>query len=442
MFPENVELILKRLVKSGYEAYVVGGCVRDYLRNEPMHDWDITTNALPFEIQALFSEYTQVLNGIKHGTVGVIIGKNNYEITTFRIDGEYVSNRFPEKVTFVKNLYEDLLRRDFTINAMAMDINGKLYDYFGGKEDIDKGIIRAVGNPYKRFSEDGLRIMRALRFAAVLNYKIENKTQKALLEEKSLLLNISAERITSEFNKIMCSDNPQVVLNDYKEVFAVFLPEIRPMFTLFQANANHNQFLWTHTLRAVSNTQADLILRLTMLFHDIAKPDCKKTDEAGIDHYYNHAQLSAQKAENILDRMKYSKMQISNIILLIKYHDSITSKSRHFVKKMLQKLGEDNCRKLIKVRKADILAQSSYNREEKLLLIEGFSSELEDTIKSNECFSLKQLKINGNDLKNIGITDGKEIGEILRRLLEEVTKDNSLNDGSTLLKMAKKKQMR
>lgn len=436
--PSQVKLIINMLNNNGYDAYAVGGCVRDYFLNREPHDWDITTNALPREIISIFNNNKLILNGLKHGTVAVVLDNEIYEITTYRVDGDYLDNRHPSFVTFTASLKEDLQRRDFTINALAVNTNGDIKDFFNGIQDINNKLIRAVGNPDSRFNEDALRIIRGLRFAAVLNYSVEEKTAESIHKNKWLLKNIAVERIAVELNKLICADKPAVILNEYKDVFAAFIPELEATFTLFQSNPNHNQLLWKHILNSVDNIENNLILRLTMLFHDIGKPASKTTDKNGIDHYYAHPKISADITRKILRRLHYSNEVIYQVCTLVENHDQPLSGNKRFVTRLLNKIGTNNCNNLIKVRTADVMAQSNLGRQEKIDNILAFEKTLNNIIKENNCFSLKQLAVDGKDLIEIGITDGKEIGSTLKILLEMVINQQVENEKQALIEIAEK----
>lgn len=437
-YPENVKYILTALENHGFEAYVVGGCVRDSLLGINVNDWDITTSAEPAETIECFNMHKLILTGIKHGTVGVIISGTVYEITSFRHDGEYLDNRHPQNVTFTKSLAEDLKRRDFTINALAYSHKSGLIDLFGGRDDLSQRIIKCVGEPEKRFTEDALRIIRALRFSASLGFKIESDTADAMLRNKRLLCNVSVERIASEFNKILCSDTPSKTIQKYKEIFFVFIPELSEMLGFEQHTPHHDKDVWQHTLCALDNVQNSLVERLAMLFHDISKPLMLKIDADGVGHFHGHALLSESISRNILRRMHYPNSVINDVADIIRYHESLRKIDAVGLKKIINLIGVSNTDKLLDVNLADILAQSSYQHEEKLNDCAQKRKIFTQIIQNNECTSLKQLKLNGENLINIGITDGKTIGHILTELLNAVIEGKVENNKEKLFDFVSK----
>ena len=438
ILPDNVAYILNTLNANNFEAYIVGGCVRDSILGLTPQDWDITTNATPDEIMLCFKNHKLITAGVKHGTVGVIIDKSVYEITTFRIDGDYTDNRHPESVTFSKNIESDLSRRDFTVNAMAYNPEKGLIDMFGGAEDLKYKAIRCVGDADKRFKEDALRILRALRFASTYDFTIEIKTSDAIFNNRLLLNNISEERIASEFNKLICGESAQYILNRYRRVISTFIPEIEIMFNYNQNNPHHNRSLWKHTTSALKRVDSDLILRLTMFFHDVGKPMAQTTDEiTGYSHFKGHNKFSVAIAESVLKRLKYSNEIIETVKTLILYHDVRLSDNRKQIKRLLSKIGEKNFRYLLKIQKADILAQSTYLREDKLQKYSQSVAIFEQIIKDNECLNLKDLAINGSNLIHIGITKGEDIGKTLKYLLLKVIDDELPNENNILIEEAK-----
>lgn len=432
--PSHAKFIIDKFKESGFEAYAVGGCVRDSLINRKVNDWDITTNAKPEDTIRIFEK--TVPTGVKHGTVTVIIDKENFEVTTFRLDGEYKDGRHPEKVAFVENLIEDLSRRDFTINAMAYNDEKGLVDHFNGINDLNNKIIKAVGEPNKRFEEDALRMLRAIRFAAQLSFKIDNNTKEGIKNLSSTISKVSIERIRVEFDKIIMS-NPFYI----KELMDLgllehFLNELCICNNVEQQNPHHVYDVLTHILKSVDNIEPILHLRLTMVLHDICKPQCKTVDEKGIGHFYGHDIASSEKALEILKRMKYDNDTIDKVVTLIKYHDrTITNKKS--IRKLLNLIGEDLFRDLLKVKKADALAQNPIyfkEKEGKLLEIE---KKLNEIIEKKECFSIKDLNINGKDLIALGIVPGKNIGIILNDILEKVIESPKLNNKEELIELVK-----
>ena len=439
ILPDNVSYILNTLNSNNFEAYIVGGCVRDSIIGLTPQDWDITTNAAPDEIMLCFKNHKLITAGIKHGTVGVIIDKSVYEITTFRIDGDYIDNRHPESVIFSKNIENDLSRRDFTVNALAYNPEKGLIDIFNGLEDLKYKAIRCVGDPDKRFQEDALRILRALRFASTYDFTIEIKTSDAIFNNRLLLNNISEERIATEFNKLICGESAQYILNRYRRVISTFIPEIEIMFNCNQNTPHHNRSLWKHTTSALKRVDSDLVLRLTMFFHDIGKPMAQTTDEiTGYNHFKGHNKFSVAITESVLKRLKYSNEIIDTVKTLIYYHDVRLSDNKKQIKRLLSKIGEKNFRYLLNIQKADMLAQSAYKREEKLYNYSLSVATFEKIIEENECLSLKELAINGRDLIHIGVTKGEDIGNTLNYLLLKVIDDELLNENDILIAEAKK----
>ena len=435
--PNDVKVIIEKLNKNGFEAFVVGGCVRDSIIGKTPNDWDICTSAKPLEIKSCFSEFNMFDAGMKHGTISVVINNVVYEITTYRIDGEYKDNRRPESVTFTDDITNDLARRDFTINAMAYNELQGLIDPFGGQKDLKESVLRCVGNPDQRFNEDGLRIIRALRFASVYNLEIECETSKSILKNADLLKNIAVERISVEFNKLLCGDSVETILNKYRDVIAVFIPEIIPTFNFNQNNKHHSRDIWFHTIYSVKSVESDPLLRMTMFLHDLGKPKACTHDEDGTCHFKGHQEISADITRIILHRLKYPNEFISQCLTLVKYHDVRFNGTKRHIKRIMSKIGADNIELLLKVQRADMLAQSDYMRKEKTESINLSFKLLNEIILENECFSLKQLEVNGKDLISIGINSGKQIGEILKLLLDDVIEGKIENKKTVLLDKAK-----
>lgn len=438
--PKWVNYILDTLHEFGHEGYVVGGCVRDSLLQREIHDWDITTNALPQDIMDVFTGlgYRVVETGVKHGTVTVIVDNTGYEITTYRVDGVYEDNRHPSEVTFTNSLKEDLSRRDFTINAMAYGDEKGLIDYFGGLEDLKNKVIRCVGSADNRFNEDALRMLRACRFASQLEFEVDDLIIQSIIKNCNLINNISMERISSELNKILLSKS----LNGLYHIFQngigeQIIPELIKCFECYQNNPYHIYNVGLHILKSVSSIVEDnLSLKLTMLLHDICKPQTKTTDKNNIDHFYNHAELSSEKAREILRRMKYDNKTIDKVAILIKYHDREIS-GKKSIRKLLNLIGEDNFRDLLKVKEADIEAQNPkyyQSRHDKLIKVE---KNLNEIFNAKECFSVKDLDIDGYDLINLGYK-GKEIGNTLNKLLDIVLDNPELNNKEKLIKSIEK----
>jgi tRNA nucleotidyltransferase (CCA-adding enzyme) len=432
--PRALEIILG-LNNAGYDAYLVGGCVRDSLRGAVPKDWDVATSALPGEVAEVFADRHIIETGIRHGTITVVINSLHVEVTTFRLDGEYTDNRRPESVAFVRSLREDLARRDFTFNALAWNPAEGLIDIFDGAADLQKGIVRAVGDPNKRLSEDGLRILRALRFASTFAFKIDEGLSESLRANKNLLMNIASERIGSELTKILTGAGVLSVLRDYAEVFAVFIPEITPRIGFEQRNPYHKYDVWEHTIQSVAEAPADPVLRLTMLFHDTGKPDAFYTDERGVGHFKGHGIISEEIARRRLRALKYDRETIGAVMKLIKYHDARLSKSNAI--KLLNKLGEVDIYRMIEVQRADAKAQADKHRDESLNTLDAVKSLVDAAIAERKCFSLRDLAIKGGDLLAVGFTDGPQIGAAMNALLTDVMEARVENDREALLAAAR-----
>ncbi len=419
--PDKVKQIINRITEAGYEAYAVGGCIRDSILGRVPDDWDITTSATPQQVKQLFRR--TIDTGIQHGTVTVMLDREGFEVTTYRIDGKYEDGRHPTEVTFTPNLEEDLKRRDFTINAMAYNEQTGIVDLFGGIQDIEAGIIRCVGDARARFTEDALRIMRAIRFAAQLGYRIEGETRDAISELAPNLRQISAERIQVELTKLVNSAHPETMRTVYDTgVAAIILPEFQEIMETVQNHPHHCYSVGEHTLCAMQQVERKKELRLAMLFHDIGKPQCLTVDEEGIPHFYGHAQVSAEIARKILRRLRYDNDTTNTVYKLVLYHDSIGGEepTRRMVRRAMNKIGEDIFPMLFAVRKADILAQSETSREENLKGLAEWQALYEEILERKECVSLKTLALTGSDLIALGMQPGKALGETLHRMLELV----------------------
>lgn len=434
--PEKVKRIIDTLQVHGYEAYAVGGCVRDSILGRVPDDWDITTSATPLETKALFSRTFDT--GIEHGTITVLLDKDAFEVTTYRVDGKYEDSRHPSEVTFTRNLREDLLRRDFTINAMAYNDKEGLVDIFGGIDDIKTGTIRCVGNAHERFGEDALRILRAVRFAAQLGFSIEEETKKGIVELAPTLENISAERIQVEIIKMLTSPNPGMMRTAYElGITKVILPEFDALMETTQETPHHKYTVGEHTLKALEYVRADKILRLTMLLHDIAKPIMKTVDENGRAHFKKHDIEGSEMTKQILRRLKFDNDTMHKVVKLVLYHDYRMPAEPKNVRRAMNKIGEELFPYYLEVRKADTLAQSEYKQEEKLQNITEVAQCYRDIIEKKECVSLKSLAITGTDLIANGMKPGKEIGEVLNALLEIVLEHPEYNTKEKLLELKK-----
>lgn len=431
--PDKVNTIIHTLQSHGYEAYAVGGCVRDSILGRRPEDWDITTSAMPEETKALFSHTFDT--GIAHGTITVLLGREGFEVTTYRIDGKYEDSRHPTEVIFVRNLKEDLLRRDFTINAMAYNEDDGLVDIFGGLEDIEQGIIRCVGDADARFSEDALRILRGVRFAAQLGFQIEGKTREGMRQLAPTLAKISAERIQTELMKTLLSPRPDMLREAYVlGITKEFLPEFDLAMETEQETPHHMYTVGEHILHALQNIRSDRALRLTMLLHDLGKPAKKTIDEEGIAHFKGHAETSRKIAREILRRLKFDNATLHSVEKLVYYHDYRMPVTEKNVRRAMNKIGKDLFPLYLEVRRADVLAQSIYQREEKLADIDGAEDLYQKIVAAGQCVALKDLAVTGKDLIAAGMEPGKEIGETLNRLLGLVLEKPELNTKEELLK--------
>lgn len=430
-------ITMEMLEDSGYEAYLVGGSLRDILMGREVHDFDVTSSAKPQEVMSVFADFKVIPTGLKHGTVTVLIEDEPIEITTFRSESGYSDGRHPDSVNFAASVIEDLERRDFTMNAMAYRINGQLVDLFGGQEDIANKLVRTVGEASERFSEDGLRILRAIRFAAVFGFDVAAETRRAIHELGYMIEKVSEERIASEFNKILLSNKPGKYLREYKDILCIFIPELKACIGFNQRNHHHVYDVFEHTIRVVDNTQARLNLRLAALFHDISKPLCFELGSDDEGHFYGHASKSAEMAEEILKRLKYDSVTISQACILIKYHDHQIENSDRIIKRMLQRLGEEAFFALLDIKRADNFGQSEKFRYRQEIL-----QEIEDSarkiIAEKACFSLKDMVLKGNDLIELGVSQGPEIGRILEMLLDKVISGEIKNDRQELITYLKK----
>ena len=431
--PEKVGRIIGTLQEHGYEAYAVGGCIRDSILGREPEDWDITTSAMPEETKALFDKTFDT--GIQHGTITVLVEKEGFEVTTYRIDGKYEDSRHPKEVTFTRNLREDLLRRDFTINAMAYNETDGLVDIFGGLEDLEEGMIRCVGTAKERFKEDALRILRGVRFAAQLGFDIEEDTRQGMKELAWTLQNISAERIQVELVKMITSKRPEMLREAYElGMTRIVLPEFDQLMTTGQETPHHMYSVGEHTLHAMKNIRADKILRLAMLLHDMGKPALKTVDEAGVAHFKKHALESERIAENVLRRLKFDNDTIRKVTRLVRCHDLRMPATAKSVRRAMNQIGEELFPYYMEVRRADVLAQSMYQREEKIENLDQIEELYHQIVEDGDCVSLKDLAVTGRDLIASGMKPGKKIGEKLEELLKLVIEDPKLNTKEELLK--------
>ena len=435
--PEIVGQVLTALEGAGYEAWCVGGCVRDTLLGRHPGDWDVTTNALPEETMAVFGERA-FPTGLQHGTVTVRVAHQTVEITTYRVDGEYHDHRRPDRVTFTRSLEEDLARRDFTVNAMALDLRGNLRDPFGGRKDLERGVLRCVGDPDRRFEEDALRILRGLRFAAVLGFSVDPATGVSIHRHGELLRDIAAERIQVELFKLLCGGHAAEVLREYVDVTGVFWPELLPMVGFDQRNRHHCYDVWEHTLHALEAVPADPVLRCTMLLHDIGKPACFTVDEKGSGHFYGHPEVSRDLADGMLRRLKCGTAFRETVVRLVAWHDRDISRTERGLRRALRALGEEDLRRLIAVKRADNLAQAPEFRDTQAE-IDRAETIMEKLLAENACVSLKQLAVNGRDLMELGLS-GPTVGQTLSALLDRVVDGELPNERSALLEWIRKRK--
>lgn len=433
--PENVRRILSRLEEAGYKAYCVGGAVRDAMLDRMPGDWDVTSNAPPEAVLALFAP-DALPTGLKHGTVTVGGGKG-VEVTTFRRDGRYLDNRHPDHVEFTGSLEEDLARRDFTVNAIAMDLRGEIIDPFGGRADLKKRILRAVGEAEKRFEEDALRILRGLRFASKLGFEIENGTAYAIRRCAPLLKNIAPERIQVELTGILCGEYAAETLLAYPDVLGVFMPEILPCVGFDQHSVYHCYDVWEHTAHAVAAVEPLPVLRYTMLLHDLGKPGTFSIDEEGRGHFYGHWRRSVELAEAVLDRLRMDSRSKKMILTLVERHDCPLTFSEKSVRRNLSRYGEELVRLLLEVKRADNLAQAEDYRDRQAL-IGQWEDLLGMVLASGTCFSLRQLTVKGGDLTALGLR-GPAVGRALNELLEKVMDEKLPNERGILLEYVKEK---
>ena len=417
--PAQAAKVIQTLEQHGFEAYIVGGCVRDSILGRTPGDWDITTSASPQEVKEIFDH--TVDTGIEHGTVTVLMNHEPYEVTTYRVDGKYEDHRRPNEVHFTKSLREDLLRRDFTINAMAYNDSEGIIDMYDGMTDLKNQTIRCVGEAKKRFDEDALRILRALRFQAQLGFQIEEETEEAIKNQAKFLKDISAERIQVELEKLITSAHPEVLVNAYKlGVTKIIFPEFDIMMETPQNNPHHCYSVGEHTLHALMEIQPDKVARITMLLHDVAKPMCRTTDEHGVDHFYGHPQEGSLVARKILRRLKFDNDTTDRVCRLILCHDDNPPLQERTVRRAIYRNGVDQYPLLFAVKRADMLAQSAYRREEKAEYLKEYEEIYEQIMAKRQCLSIKELAVTGTDLIADGMQPGKAIGETLKQLLEYV----------------------
>lgn len=435
--PKNVRKIIETLERAGYEAYAVGGCVRDSVLGREPNDWDITTSARPLETKALFKR--TIDTGLQHGTVTVLLDGAGYEITTYRIDGEYEDGRHPKEVLFTSNLVEDLRRRDFTINAMAYNEKDGMMDAFDGMGDVRRKVIRCVGDARERFTEDALRMLRAVRFSAQLGFSIEEKTREAVTELAGNLSKISAERIQAEMIKLLSSPHPEELRAAWETgITSVILPEFDVMMETGQNTPHHMYTVGEHTLCALTKVRADKVLRLAVLLHDTGKPAARTTDETGRDHFKGHPEKSERIAGEVLHRWKLDNDTLNKVKKLVRFHDLHPALTERSVRRMVYQVGEEIFPLLLEVQRADILAQSPYRREEKLNNLDEVTRIYREILEKNQCLSMKDLAVSGRDLIADGMKPGKEMGRMLEELLNLVLEEPERNTKEYLLEYSRK----
>lgn len=439
--PENVQRVTCLLEIYGFEAYVVGGCVRDSLLGLKPHDWDICTSATPEEVLAICAErgIKTIETGLKHGTITIVMDDGIfYEVTTFRIDGEYSDNRHPDSVTFTPNLYDDLARRDFTMNAMAYNDVSGLIDPFDGERALRKREISCVGNPIDRFKEDTLRVMRALRFASTYGFTIEENTATAIHRFASDLNDIAVERIQAELCKLLFGKSILEVLLEYSDVISIIIPEFASCIGFDQKNRYHEYTIYDHIAHAVSNyTGNDLSVKIALLLHDIGKPQCYTEDERG-GHFHGHGVLSRNIAETVTKRLRFDNKTIDEVLTLILYHDSTIEPTQKTVRRWLNKIGETKFRKLLEVRMADIKAHRKTTQKSRIERCLALRHILNEVIEQEQCFSIRDLAISGKDVMSLGVPEGKLVGETLTHILNMVIDGDIPNDAKTEINMARK----
>ena len=431
---------LRRLQELGHEAFYVGGCVRDALMGLPPKDLDLSTSATPEQIEAAFSDCRVIETGIRHGTVTVRFEGQSLEITTFRLDGAYTDGRHPDRVSFASRVEEDLARRDFTVNAMAWSPERGLVDPFGGQADLKAGILRCVGDPRLRFTEDALRILRGLRFSAVLDFALESETAQAARDLREGLCRISAERIQAELLKLLCGPACERVLLDFPEILAVPIPELSPMVGFDQKNPHHCYDVWTHSVKVTAAVPARPDLRLAALLHDVGKPACFTLDDTGVGHFYGHGEAGEQIARTILDRLRLDRATRERVLTLVRHHDRpILPPEEKTVKRLLGRFGTEGFFALMALKRADNLAQHPDYRG-RLAQYDEIEAMARRILATKQPFCLKDLAVTGTDLLALGYAPGPELGAALQELLRRVMEENLPNTRQILLKEAEKRR--
>lgn len=438
--PLGAAFIIDPLQENGFEAYVVGGCVRDRLLGRVPKDWDICTSASPQQVIEVFGDKRVIETGLQHGTVTIVMPDGLYEVTTFRVDGAYSDNRHPDEVKFVKSLEKDLARRDFTINAMAYNDRRGLVDPFGGEKDLADGVIRCVGDAAARFHEDGLRLMRALRFASKYGFRIEDGTAEAMHKCSHLLKNIAVERINTELCRLLCGKSVLQVLLDYPDVITEIIPEMKPCVGFRQNNKYHEYNVYDHIAHAVSNyTGEDNVVNVTLLLHDIGKPNCYTEDERG-GHFYGHGVVSRDIAEGVLTKLRFDNQTKADVLELVLFHDSVIEPTQKTVRRWLNKIGPEQFYRLLEVRMADILAHSKDTQASRIERCNALRTIVGDILEQQQCYTVKDLAVNGYDVMQSGVPEGKEVGAALNEILDKVIGGELENERSALLEYLSKRK--
>lgn len=436
IYPGNVGYIINKLNEEGFEAFIVGGCVRDSILGRNPYDWDVTTSALPGDVKKIFDRTYDT--GIRHGTVSVAVNDDIFEVTTYRVDGKYSDSRRPDNVSFTASLKEDLARRDFTVNAMAYNYQTGLVDYFEGLQDIKNRQIKAVGNAGTRFREDALRMLRAIRFSAQLGFSIEKNTFDAIYANSDLIKNISRERIREEIGKLLTSPNPSCFNKLYLSgLLEHIIPGFAACYHTEQNNPYHIYNVAEHIIHTVESIQDSSILRWSMLLHDIGKPACRTTDEKGIDHFYGHQEVSARMADGILNNLRLDRLSIKKILTLVRYHDIDIFDTEKSIKKVVNKVGEDLFLSLLGVQRADAMGQNPVYLDKRLVKLDNIKRIYKQIKDKRQCLSIAEMAVNGDDLISLGMKPGREIGEVLGYLFDRVLENPELNDKEKLLELAK-----
>ena len=448
-FIEQARVVLERLEEAGYAAYLVGGYVREMLKNEllpamegaaEVTDIDIATSAMPEQVRTVFADLAVIDTGLQHGTVTIMV-PDPVEVTTFRVDGDYSDGRHPDSVRFVSSVEEDLARRDFTINAMAIDLRGTLIDPYGGREDLAMGLIRTVGDPEERFREDGLRILRGLRFASVSGYEIEEKTARALHEQKDLLRGIAAERIFVELKKLILGADAGRIIRRNVDVLQVIIPELAGMKGLDQKNPYHRYDVLEHCVRAmeaVETTEENAeYMKLSALLHDVGKPDTMTVDEDGVGHFYEHAHRGEEICRRIMNDLRSDRFTKDRVCTLVKYHDLHFEEDDRLLKRWMNRYGVDVLLEILALKKADNIATGNAT-DELIHKFDRIRDRIHMLVDEETCFRISDLDLDGRDLIDAGIAEGPAIGHVLDRLLEQVVDGNLPNEKAALIEAARK----